>query len=216
MYLRGWHSSYIPWLYLHNPVTVRFYRRLLNFMFDGNFTIQFFNNQHVVPSLNPSKPNDHILQVAWTQLTKAQGGFLLVDSSEWWSRAVIIYDTNATNATCVRDIATNISYICNLHHVWSRTPKCWFHFSWPSITWSQKWGITNQVAAAAWLQALENLEAPVIREPPSLDNEDVGFRFYGVSWLIRGPGFPWDPGLMYGIWWKPHGKSLDFFCKNCR
>ena len=31
------------------------YRRILNFMFDEIFTIQFFNNQHVVPQLNPSK-----------------------------------------------------------------------------------------------------------------------------------------------------------------
>jgi len=38
----------------------------------------------------------------------------------------------------------------------------------------------HEVAWTQLTKALENLEAPVIREPPSLDNEDVGFRFYGV------------------------------------
>lgn len=73
-------------------------------------------------------------------------------------------------------------------------------------------GITNQVAAAAWLQALENLEAPVIREPPSLDNEDVGFRFYGVSWLTY-PRSRVSMGSRFDVWYMMEAtwKIVGFF-----
>lgn len=67
-------------------------------------------------------------------------------------------------------------------------------------------------AAAAWLQALENLEAPVIREPPSLDNEDVGFRFYGVSWLTY-PRSRVSMGSRFDVWYMMEATWIlvDFF-----
>ena len=44
-------------------------------------------------------------------LPRLRVGFLLVDFLGVMEQRVIIYDSNATNATCVRDIATNISCI---------------------------------------------------------------------------------------------------------
>ena len=52
----------------------------------------------------------------------------------------------------------------------------------------------------------------MIREPPSLDNEDVGFRFYGVSWLTY-PRSRVSMGSRFDVWYMMEATWIlvDFF-----
>ena len=146
MYLRGWHSSYIPWLYLHNPVTVRFYRRILNSCLMGISQFSSLTiNMVYLPSILPSQTttsyrwHGHNLPrlrvgFCWLILRSdgAEGHYIWHQRNECSMCEGHRHQLFHTSVTCIK---------------FDPPPKCWFHFSWPSITWSQKWGITNQVAA---------------------------------------------------------------------